>query len=61
MAKFDELGINPKRDENSIIVSLTSFPERMADIHYCLYSLLYETNTFCQDVYETAVNMFHIC
>lgn len=43
MAKFNELGINPERDENSIIVSLTSFPERMEDIHYCLYSLLYQT------------------
>lgn len=43
IAKFNELGINPKRDENSIIVSLTSFPERMEDIHYCLYSLLYQT------------------
>ena len=43
MAKFDEFGINPKWDKNSIIVSLTSFPERMDDIHYCLYSLLYQT------------------
>ena len=37
---FTELGINPVRDENSIIVSLTSFPDRMEDIHYGLYSLL---------------------
>ena len=41
--KFTGLGINPERDENSIIVSLTSFPERMRDIHYCIFSLLYQT------------------
>ena len=40
MRKFTRLGINPERDENSIIVSLTSFPERMEDIHYCIFSLL---------------------
>ena len=40
--KFTESGINPVRDENSIIVSITSFPERMRDIHYCIFSLLYQ-------------------
>ena len=43
IAKFTESGINPVRDENSIIVSLTSFPERMREIHYCIFSLLYQT------------------
>lgn len=42
MEKFTGLGINPERDENSIIVSLTSFRERMEDIHYCIFSLLYQ-------------------
>ena len=37
---FKECGINLNTREESIIVSLTSFPERMQDIHYCLYSLL---------------------
>lgn len=40
MESFKGLGINPIRDENSIIVSLTSFPDRMEDIRFCLYSLL---------------------
>lgn len=30
-------------DNNGIIVSLTSFPQRMYDIHYCLFSLLNQT------------------
>lgn len=43
MEKFTGLGINPERDENSIIVSLTSFPERLDEIHYCIFSLLSQT------------------
>ena len=38
--EFEELGINKEKREEKFIVSLTSFPERMHDIHYCLYSLL---------------------
>ena len=37
---FNECGINSDLRDESIIVSLTSFPERMHDVHYCLYSLL---------------------
>ena len=37
---FDELGTNQDDRKESFIISLTSFPERMYDIHYCLYSLL---------------------
>lgn len=37
--KFNDLGINKNNSQN-IIVSLTSFPERMYDIHFVLYSLL---------------------
>ncbi len=33
-------GLNTKFRERKLIVSLTSFPERMYDIHYCIYSLL---------------------
>ncbi len=38
--KFDEIGINADKRTPKIIVSLTSFPERMYEIHYTLYSLL---------------------
>ena len=38
--RFNKLGINKNKRKPRIIVSLTSFPERMYDIHYCLYSLL---------------------
>lgn len=37
--KFTELGVS----DNDVIVSLTSFPERMYEIHYTLYSLLTQT------------------
>jgi len=38
--RFNKLGINENKRKPKIIVSLTSFPERMYDIHYCLYSIL---------------------
>lgn len=37
---FDEIGINADKRQQKLIVSLTSFPPRMSDIHYTLYSLL---------------------
>ena len=37
---FDEMGIDKNNESRLLIVSLTSFPERMYDLHYCLYSLL---------------------
>lgn len=37
---FNAMGINLQERKESIIVSLTSFPDRMHDIHYCIYSLL---------------------
>lgn len=37
---FRALGITENKRDIKIIVSLTSFPERMNDIHYTLYSLL---------------------
>ena len=40
MKEFNESGLNDKKRENKIIVSLTSFPDRIYDIHYCIYSLL---------------------
>ena len=41
---FDKFALNQqeKRDKR-VIVSLTSYPDRMYDIHYCLYSLLNQT------------------
>ena len=40
---FKDFGVNQMPRSEKIIVSLTSFPERMYDIHYCLYSLLKQT------------------
>lgn len=36
-------GINSEKRNPQLIVSLTSFPDRMNDIHYCIYSLLNQT------------------
>ena len=38
--KFDDMGINLDERKQKIIISLTSFPERMEDVHFCIYSLL---------------------
>lgn len=43
----EEYGINKEERSEKYIISLTSFPERMYDIHYCLYSLL--TQSFKAD------------
>ena len=40
---FNETGIYKKKRSPEIIVSLTSFPPRMYDIHYALFSLLTQT------------------
>ena len=37
---FTDIGINQSERDERIIVSLTSFPERIWDIHFCIYSLL---------------------
>lgn len=37
---FNRSGLNLEKRNHKIIVSLTSFPERIYDIHYCIYSLL---------------------
>lgn len=37
---FDKSGINTEKRDKKIIVSLTSFPQRMYDIHFGIYSLL---------------------
>lgn len=38
--RFKENGISTTKRTPQIIVSLTSYPERMYELHYCLYSLL---------------------
>lgn len=38
-----DIGITAEKREKEIIVSLTSYPDRMYDIHYTLYSLLHQT------------------
>ena len=40
---FKNSGINEQPRTPKLIVSLTSFPERMYDLHFCLYSLLTQT------------------
>ncbi len=44
---FDAIGINADKRPTKVIVSLTSFPERIYEIHYTLYSLL--TQSFKPD------------
>ena len=41
--EFNELGITNEKREPELIVSLTSYPDRMYDIYYCIYSLLTQT------------------
>jgi hypothetical protein len=43
MRHFQSMGITTTNRTPRLIVSLTSFPERMYDIHFCLYSLLNQT------------------
>ena len=40
ISAFDGIGINTEKREQKLIVSLASFPARMDEIHYTLYSLL---------------------
>ena len=37
---FNKIGVNTQKRNPQLIVSITSYPERMYDIHYCLYSIL---------------------
>lgn len=41
IAEYSQSGVT--NDENGIIISLTSFPQRMYEIHFTLYSLLTQT------------------
>ncbi len=43
IAKFNGIGITDKKRKPQIIVSLTSYPERIVEIHYVLFSLLNQT------------------
>lgn len=43
IANNKSFGLNTKLRERKLIVTLTSFPERMYDIHFCIYSLLEQT------------------
>lgn len=40
---FNEKGITTNKRDKKLIVSLTSFPERLYDIHFCIYSILNQT------------------
>ena len=41
--KATESGVINEKRELELIVSLTSYPDRMYDIHYCIYSLLIQS------------------
>ncbi len=41
--KSSKLGISTEKREPEFIVSLTSYPARIYDIHYCIYSLLIQS------------------
>ena len=41
--EFKEIGITKEKKHPKLILSLTSFPQRMHDIHFTLYSLLNQT------------------
>ncbi|MEE0024316.1 glycosyltransferase family 2 protein [Methanobrevibacter sp.] len=40
---FNENGVTTNKRDVKLIVSLTSFPERLYDIHFCIYSILNQT------------------
>jgi glycosyltransferase involved in cell wall biosynthesis len=40
MENFKDYGVTKEKRETKLIVSLTSYPDRMYDVHYTLYSLL---------------------
>lgn len=40
---FNYSGVTAHKRDQKLIISLTSFPERLYDIHFCLYSLLNQT------------------
>lgn len=43
MEKFKSLGITNEKRDTKLIVSLTSYPKRLYDIHYTIFSLLNQT------------------
>ena len=40
---FNKSGVTNNKRDTKLIVSLTSFPERLYDIHFCIYSILNQT------------------
>ena len=40
---FNKNGVTKNKRGKKLIVSLTSFPERLYDIHFCIYSILNQT------------------
>ena len=47
-------------DDDGLIISLTSFPQRMYEIHYTLYSLLTQTVKPAKVICGSDVNSFQI-
>lgn len=40
---FNKNGVTKNKRDKKLIVSLTSFPERLYDIHFCIYSIFNQT------------------
>ena len=55
---FNENGVTTNKRDIKLIVSLTSFPERLYDIHFCIYSILNQTLKPDEIVLWLATNQF---
>ena len=55
---FNENGVTTNKRDIKLIVSLTSFPERLYDIHFCIYSILNQTLKPDEIILWLATNQF---
>lgn len=56
--KFNKCGVTKNKRYKKLIVSLTSFPERLYDIHFCIYSILNQTIKPDEIILWLATNQF---
>ena len=55
---FNKNGVTTNKRDKKLIVSLTSFPERLYDIHFCIYSILNQTIKPDEIILWLATNQF---
>lgn len=55
---FNEMGVTTYKRDKKLIVSLTSFPERLYDIHYCIFSIFNQSIKPDEVVLWLASNQF---